>query len=248
MQKFVNLLIIIPARKSSKGILNKNIRLLKKHPLISYSIEAAKRIIEKSKIIHISTDSNKILRISKYYCDTNNDLRPKNISKDTSIDLDFLNYTLKLYNNKKIFFKNCLILRPTNPIRKISSLNNVYKKFLYSNADSLKSLYKSEKTPFKMWKFNKNQLLKNICKLNNGEFFNYPRQILPLAFYQTGTIEIIRINFKKKLKKFSGNKNMGTVLSKEESMDIDDYQDLLNAEKILKKNKSYIFPKFIKKK
>ena len=65
MQKFVNLLIIIPARKSSKGILNKNIRLLKKHPLISYSIEAAKRIIEKSKIIHISTDSNKILRISK---------------------------------------------------------------------------------------------------------------------------------------------------------------------------------------
>lgn len=81
MQKFVNLLIIVPARKSSKGILNKNTRLLKKHPLISYSIEAAKRIIEKSKIIHISTDSNKILKISKYYYDTNNDLRPKIFQK-----------------------------------------------------------------------------------------------------------------------------------------------------------------------
>jgi hypothetical protein len=44
---------------------------------------------------------------------------------------------------------------------------------------------------------------------------------LPLAFYQTGTIEIIRINFKKKLKKFSGNKIMGTVLSKEESTGAD---------------------------
>jgi CMP-N,N'-diacetyllegionaminic acid synthase len=243
MQKFVDLLIIIPARKGSKGILNKNIRLLKKHPLISYSIEAAKRIKEKNKIIHISTDSKKILEISKIYYNSNNKLRPKTISKDSSIDLDFLNYTLKLYYKKKIFFKNCLILRPTNPIRKIKTLNKVYKKFLNSNFNSLKSIYKCEKTPFKMWTVDKKQELKNVCKLNNYEFFNYPRQILPLTFYQTGAIEIIKINFKKKLKKFSGKKIMGIALSKEESIDIDKYRDLVKAEKILKSNKSYIFPK-----
>ena len=55
-----------------------------------------------------------------------------------------------------------------------------------------------------MWTVDKKQELKNVCKLNNYEFFNYPRQILPLTFYQTGAIEIIKINFKKKLKKFSG--------------------------------------------
>lgn len=243
MQKFFDLLIIIPARKGSKGLINKNIKLLKKHPLISYSIEAAKRIKVINKIIHLSTDSIKILKISKKYYDFDNILRPKDISKNNSIDLDFLNHTLKLYNKKKIYFKNCLILRPTNPIRRIDTLNNVYNKFLISNADSLKSIYKTEKTPFKMWTLNKEQLLKNVCKLNNDEFFNYPRQILPLVFYQTGTIEIIKINFKKKLKNFSGNKIMGTILSKEESIDIDKSQDLLDAEKILKNNKNYIFPK-----
>ena len=50
------LLIIIPARSESKSLKNKNIKKLGKHPLISYSIEAAKNINEKDKIIHLSTD------------------------------------------------------------------------------------------------------------------------------------------------------------------------------------------------
>ena len=37
----MNVLAIIPARKGSKGIKNKNIKLLNGHPLIAYSISAA---------------------------------------------------------------------------------------------------------------------------------------------------------------------------------------------------------------
>ena len=42
-----NFVAIIPARRNSKQIKNKNLIKIKGHPLISYSIEAAK----KSKII-----------------------------------------------------------------------------------------------------------------------------------------------------------------------------------------------------
>ena len=81
------------------------------------------------KTIHLSTDSKKYFDISKKYYDFNYDLRPKNLSKDHSMDIDFLNYTLNFYFKKNFLFKYCIILRPTNPLRKISTLNNSYKLF-----------------------------------------------------------------------------------------------------------------------
>ena len=63
MHRF-NLLIIIPARKKSKQIINKNIRLISNHPLFVCSIEASKEV-DKKKIIHLLTDFQKILKLIK---------------------------------------------------------------------------------------------------------------------------------------------------------------------------------------
>ncbi len=240
------LLIIIPARSKSKSLKNKNIKILGRDPLVSYSIEAAKCINEKDKIIHLSTDSKIYFDICKKYYDFNYDLRPKNLSKDYSKDIEFLNYTLSYYYKKKIIFKYCIILRPTNPIRKISTLNNSYKLFKKYNYDSLKTIYKTKKTPFKMW-FKKGKLIENIFKNNKIERFNFPRQKLREAYNQTGTIEILNINFKKKLKNFSGKKIMGLEISESEAIDIDNISDLKLSMKKLKKN-NFIKPKKLIKK
>ena len=61
-----NNLAIIPARGGSKGIKNKNIVDLYGKPLISYTIEAALKSNQFSKII-VSTDSVEIAEISKEY-------------------------------------------------------------------------------------------------------------------------------------------------------------------------------------
>ena len=61
----MKILGIIPARKGSKGILNKNIKILGSDPLISYTIESCK----KAKLLEnfiVSTDSNEIAKISKF--------------------------------------------------------------------------------------------------------------------------------------------------------------------------------------
>ena len=50
MKKY-ELLIIIPARSGSKQIKNKNLAYINKHPLISYSIAAAKKINVKKKLL-----------------------------------------------------------------------------------------------------------------------------------------------------------------------------------------------------
>ena len=235
------LLIIIPARSKSKSLKNKNIKNFGKHPLVSYSIEAAKHIQEKDKIIHLSTDSKKYFNICKKYYDFDYDLRPKKLSKDYSMDIEFLNYTLNYYYKKKILFKYCIILRPTNPIRKISTLNNSYRLFKKYNYDSLKTISKTKKTPFKMW-FKKGKLIENIFKNNKIEKFNFPRQKLKKTYNQTGTIEILNTNFKNKLKKFSGKKIIGFEISESEAVDIDNIADLkLSINKL--KNNNFIKPK-----
>ena len=55
-------LAIIPARKGSKRIKNKNIKLFFNKPILFYSIEKDRSKIFSS--IHISTDSKKILELA----------------------------------------------------------------------------------------------------------------------------------------------------------------------------------------
>ena len=56
---------IIPARSGSKGVPDKNIRLLGKHSLIAYSIAAAK--LSGIERVLVSTDSKKYAEIAEKY-------------------------------------------------------------------------------------------------------------------------------------------------------------------------------------
>lgn len=243
-----NLLIIIPARYGSQGIKNKNIRKIGGLPLLSYSIEAAKKFKEKEKEIYLSTDSKKIFNIGKKYFSFSKDikLRPKKISQKYSRDIEFVNQALKHYYKNEITFMYCLILRPTNPMRRLSTLHSAYKIFKRdSSCSSLKSIAISEKSLFKMWVRNNKNIIKNLAVPNKkNDLFNAPRQILPASYVQTGTVEFLRINYKKKISDFSGNKIYGFLVDKYEALDIDQLSDIKN----IKIPKNFIYPKNAKKK
>ena len=64
----MNILCIICARKGSKGIKNKNLRVLHGKPLIFYTLEIAKKSKIFNKII-ISTDSKEIMKFSEKFVD-----------------------------------------------------------------------------------------------------------------------------------------------------------------------------------
>ena len=61
-----NVLAIIPARKSSLELKNKNIRKFNNKPLITWTLNAAKKSKLIDKVV-VSTNSNKILSISRNY-------------------------------------------------------------------------------------------------------------------------------------------------------------------------------------
>ena len=90
----MNILGIIPARKNSKGVVNKNIKLIRGKPLIYYTIREAK----KSKIITdliISSDSKIVEKISNKYKLNDFKIRPSRLATDTSTIDKTIKYELK---------------------------------------------------------------------------------------------------------------------------------------------------------
>ena len=229
------LLIVIPARMGSKKIKNKNLKKINGISLIQFSFKHAFQINENSKEIYCSTDSTKIQKLANKYFILSDPLRPKKYSKDFSRDVEYVNHALNIFDKKKIRFKFCLILRPTNPIRTKYNLNKSYNDFIKNKkANSLKSIFPTKKTPFKSW-IKSGRFIKPISKLKSiNESYNAPRQLLPATFDQTGTYEYIRLNYKSKIKSISGKNITYFEVLKKESLDIDTLIDIKRFQKYLK--------------
>ena len=85
---------LICARGGSKGLRNKNIKKFHGKPLIEWTFKIAKSINKFSNII-LSTDSLKIANIAKKNGLQVPFLRPKNLAKDNSKELDVWKHALK---------------------------------------------------------------------------------------------------------------------------------------------------------
>ena len=89
-------LAIIPARSGSKGLKDKNIKLLNGNPLMAYSIEAA---LESGKFdeVMVSTDSAKYADIAKEFGAMVPFLRGERTSGDTASSWDTVKEVLSCY-------------------------------------------------------------------------------------------------------------------------------------------------------
>ena len=104
-----DIIAIIPARSGSKGIPDKNINHLAGHPLLAFSIAAAK-LSGVDRVI-ISTDSKKYADTANQYTAEIPFIRPVDISRDSSIDYEFMRHAMQWFkNNNKIHYETLLIL------------------------------------------------------------------------------------------------------------------------------------------
>ncbi len=209
------ILAIIPARGNSKGIPRKNIKLLCGKPLIAYTIEQS----NSSKLIDetiVSTDDKEIKKISIHYGSKVID-RPAEISTDNANMESCISHVLESVKADIV-----ILLQPTSPLRKISTINNAIKIFLdnFETYDSLIPVFPIES---KIGKIRKNRYIPN-----------YPlgsrRQDLERLYKECGTIFIFKTAHVGSKNMF-GERIMPFVISDyEESIDIDTLDDLKIAE------------------
>ena len=119
-----NTIAFIPARKGSKSIKNKNLKLINNKSLVELTINQAKKSKLFKKII-LSSDSRTIINLGNRK-KILTILRPKQISSDKSLTDEALLHAVNYLYLQKIYFKNIVILQPTSPLRKL----NTIKKFL----------------------------------------------------------------------------------------------------------------------
>ena len=91
---------IIPARSGSKGVPNKNIKLLGGIPLFAFSIIAAKMITKVDRVI-VSTDSREYAEIAIKFGADVPFLRPEEISSDKSSDFDLFFHAINWLKEKE---------------------------------------------------------------------------------------------------------------------------------------------------
>ena len=220
-----NCLCIIPARKGSKGLKNKNIRLLNGIPLIKYPYLIAKKVKFITDIA-LTSDSKKYLnlindkRISKI-------LRPAHLSTSNSRIIDVIKHTLLKVKKK---YEYVLLLEPTSPFtshKEIESAFNILIK-KKNNFDFVVSI-------FSLPKYHSNFAikLKNNKIIHKSYPKNINRQNQKKEFFLSGNFYLGKT---KKLLSNEGwisSKTYGFVIKKSLPTDIDDRLDLLFANTIL---------------
>lgn len=228
----MNILCIIPARSGSKGIPNKNIKLFHNKPLIAWSIIQAQKSKHEMKII-VSTDSEEYANIAKEYGAQVPFLRPKELSEDLSIDLEFIQFTINKLKIEQNYIPDFILqLRPTSPNRSIKILDECLDIFIenFKNYDSLRTVVEVDKTPYKMYSIENNKLIPLFNNINNlKESFNQPRQILPKSYLHNGYIDILKTSLLKD-NIISGKKIYPFIMKKEDKIDIDNLDDWVQAE------------------
>ncbi|WP_293039277.1 MULTISPECIES: acylneuraminate cytidylyltransferase family protein [unclassified Moorena] len=165
---------LIPARAGSKRVPGKNIRRLKGHPLIAYTIAAATQSQVFSAVI-VSTDSEEVAEIARYYSAEVPFLRSPEYATDKSPDIEWIDYTLRHLSDLGREFDCFSILRPTSPCRQPQTIQRAWQAFLAQadQVDSLRAVEKCQQHPGKMWVL-KGNLMKplleqNTLKLGNSQ-------------------------------------------------------------------------------
>ena len=164
---------IILARGGSKGIKNKNIKLINGKPLIYWTIKSALKSKKLSKVI-LSTDSKKIALIGKKYNLDVPFIRPKKLAKDNTPSVDAIEHALNFLKKSGEEFEFVALLEPTSPLRSVQDIDKSINKIIMKKADSLVSICKTNAlNPFFLFQEKKGFL--KPFKTSKKKIFKTPR-------------------------------------------------------------------------
>lgn len=222
-------LAVIPARSGSKGLKDKNIKLLNGKPLMAYSIKAALQsgLFD---CIHVSTDSEHYAEIARKYGADVPFLRTEELSSDTATTWDAMRFVLKEYGKLGQSFDTLAVLQPTSPLRTWQDIQSAYQILEEKQADSVVGVCEMEHSP--LWS---NTLPEDGCL--NGfirEEVNGARQTLPSYYRINGAVYIVRVPFLMEKGDLYGEQGYACIMSKNHSVDIDDELDFTMAEVLMK--------------
>jgi CMP-N,N'-diacetyllegionaminic acid synthase len=179
---------LIPARSGSERVPGKNIRPLAGHPLLAYSIAAARESGLFEQVV-VSTDSEEIASVATRYGAEVPALRPAELATATSPDIEWVQHLLGVLRDYEAFS----LLRPTSPFRGAATIRRAWDLFIGQDppVDSIRAVELCRQHPGKMWVLD-GKLMRPLLDQAPGEVPTHSRQYksLPEVYVQNSSLEI----------------------------------------------------------
>ena len=137
---------IIPARSGSKGLPDKNIRLVNGKPLLAYTIKAA---LESGcfDTVHVSTDSERYAEIAREFGADVPFLRSAELATDTASTWDAVREVLARYAELGKKFDTMMLMQPTTPLRTGEDVKAAYALLREKQAKSVIAVCEVDHSP-----------------------------------------------------------------------------------------------------
>jgi CMP-N-acetylneuraminic acid synthetase len=210
---------IVPARSGSKGIIDKNIKILGGKELLAHSIEFAKKLnIDR---IICSTDSEKYANIARKYGAEVPCLRSASASSDSAMEHDILSDLYDMFDKYFMCYPDLFVwLRPTFIFRDITAVNKCINMLLDNNElSSCRVITESES---RLYFLKKGKLLPAFN--DNGKSMIRRQNVRKL--YRVYNTDVFRGNPKNCSDNFLGKEIGYVIANKICGFDIDDEIDL----------------------
>lgn len=197
---------IIPARSGSKGVSDKNIKLLSGKPLLAFSIATAKLASNIDRVI-LLTDSEDYANIALQYGAEVPFLRPAEISGDASTDYDFIKHALDWFLENEGKQPEYLVhLRPTTPLRDTHYIELAIDAIKAdNNATALRSVHEMSESAYKAFEI-EGEYIKCV---GSGSFSldaaNDPRQRFRKTYQGNGYVDVIVSSYVMETRKLHGD-------------------------------------------
>lgn len=225
----MEVLAIVPARGGSKGLPRKNLVPFLGRPLVWWSIRAA-LLADTVRRTIVSTDDDEIAAIAAEAGAEVPFMRPRHLATDEATDLPVFRHALATLADAEDYRPDIVVhLRPTSPLRPRGLIDDGVGRLLADpEADSVRAVCEPVNNPYKMWRVVEGTL---VPLFDSGihEPYNQPRQSLPTAHWQTGTLDVIRTATIQAKESMTGDRILPLEIDRRLATDIDDAASLVRA-------------------
>jgi len=219
-------LAIIPARSGSKGLKDKNIKLLSGIPLLAYSIRAAENSQMFNKIM-VSTDSEIYADVAKKYGAEVPFMRSAVLSGDAAGSWDVVLDVLSKYQEQDEIFDTVCLLQPTSPLRSPQDIVNGYGVLADKEADAVTAVCKMDHSP--LW----SMVLPEDGSLKDFIRKSVPRQMMEQHYRINGALYIRKLDYSEVGIIILNREEYAYIMDRNRSIDIDTIEDFKYVEFLL---------------
>ena len=220
---------IIPARSGSKGLPDKNIKMLSGRPLIAWSIEAAISSGVYDEVM-VSTDSEKYADIARSFGAKVPFLRSAEASSDTSSSWDAVREVILKYQELGQNFDTFTLLQPTSPLRSVDDIKGSFAQMMNKNCRTIVSVCETEDSPYTC------NILPESMSMQDffiEEYKNTRRQDLPKYYRLNGAIYLSKVVEFLKDGDIYANDCYAYIMDGQRSVDIDTDLDFKIAQLLI---------------